>query len=107
MSESQGVQTTTVSLLDNGVSLKGDLLYSTVSYVFTQGRAMLENHNAFAIAIDMSEVEKIDSAGIALLLAWKRLCDENNKNYQLKGTSQQATSLINTNNLEAVLNLGR
>lgn len=105
MSESQVPQMTTVSMLDNGVSLSGNLLFSTVSSILTVGCAMIENHKAGAIAIDMSEVGKIDSAGIALLISWKRLCDTNNKKYQVKGASQQAISLISTNKLEKLLNL--
>ena len=105
MSESQVPQTTTISTLENGVILRGNLLYSTVAPILTIGSEMIQNHKADVIAIDMSEVVKIDSAGIALLLAWKRLCDKNNKKYQLEGASQQAVSLISTNKLEKLLNL--
>ena len=104
MRKSQVPQTTTVSMLKDDVSLKGNLLFSTVSSILTEGCTMIANHKAGTITIDMSEVEKIDSAGIALLLAWKRLCDENNKKYQLKDVSQQAISLISTNKLEKILN---
>jgi phospholipid transport system transporter-binding protein len=105
MSQSQVPQTTTVSMLENDLSLRGNLLFSTISSILTVGCKMIENNKADTITIDMSEVEKIDSAGIALLLAWKRLCDSNNKKYCLKGTSQQVISLINTNKLEKILNL--
>ena len=105
MSELQVPQTTTVSMLENDVCLRGNLLFSTVSSILTVGCTMIANHKADTITIDMSEVEKIDSAGIALLLAWKRLCDANNKKYRLKGASQQVISLISTNKLEGILNL--
>jgi phospholipid transport system transporter-binding protein len=105
MSQSQVPQTTTVSMLENDLSLRGNLLFSTISSILTVGCKMIENNKADTITIDMSEVEKIDSAGIALLLAWKRLCDANNKKYRLKGASQQVISLINTNKLEKILNL--
>jgi len=105
MSELNIPQEATISLLDDGVSLKGNLLFSTVSSIFLDGCKKIKNHQSNTVVIDMSKVEKIDSAGIALLLDWKRLCDTHNKNYQLKGVSRQALSLIATNKLESLLNL--
>ncbi len=105
MSELNTPQNATVSLLDNGVSLSGNLLFSTVSSILAVGGKMIDSHKSASIVIDMSKVAKIDSAGIALLLDWKRLCDTHNKKYQLKDVSQQSLSLINTNKLKAMLNL--
>jgi phospholipid transport system transporter-binding protein len=105
MSQSTISQTTTVSLCKDGVNLEGNLLFSTVSSILTMGAKMIDNHQAGAVEINMSAVDKIDSAGIALLLDWKRLCDAQNKKYQLTHVSKQALSLIKTNKLEALLNL--
>jgi len=105
MSELKTLHEATVFLLEGGISLKGDLLFSTVSSVFAEGCKLIKNHKSSAVDIDMSNIEKIDSAGIALLLDWKRLCDAHNKKYQLKNLSQQALSLISTNKLEPLLNV--
>ncbi len=94
-----------VILSDTGVSLKGELVYSTVSDVLKAGNTLLENHQANPISIDMSAVKKIDSAGIVLLLGWKRLCEAQNKTYQIESAQDQSISLITTNKMDKVLNL--
>lgn len=94
-----------VNLTDKGISLAGNLIFSTVSDVLQQGSTHLENHQANEISINLSEVNKIDSSGIALLLGWKRLCDSQNKSYAIEAAQDQATSLITTNKMHQVLNL--
>lgn len=97
--------TSLVTFTEKGIRLSGELVFSTVSQVMKEGCLHLENHKADSIIIDLSEVKKIDSAGITLLLAWKRLCDMVNKNFQVNGSQEQATSLITTNKLHKILNL--
>jgi ABC-type transporter Mla MlaB component len=105
MGETQTVDTISVNTIEDGLTLKGRLLFSTVSSVLREGGSLLENHKADSINIDMSGVEKIDSAGITLLLAWKRLCDANNKKFHINHAQKQVISLITTNKLEGLLNL--
>ena len=90
---------------DKGVDLKGSLVYSTVSSVLSEGCKLLENHQTDSISINLADVKRIDSAGITLLLEWKRLCDKNNKSYQVVGAQAQAVSLITTNKMQGVLSL--
>lgn len=104
MSESP-VTPTMITVTEKGLSLKGSLLFSTVSSILSEGCSLLENHNSDSINIDMSSVDKIDSAGISLLLAWRRLCDTSSKKLQIIGAQEQAISLITTNKLEYLLNI--
>ncbi|MCF6190035.1 MAG: STAS domain-containing protein [Cocleimonas sp.] len=90
---------------DKGIDLKGSLVYSTVSSVLSEGCKLLEGHQENSINISLADVKRIDSAGIALLLEWKRLCDQNNKNYQVVGAQEQALSLITTNKMQNILHL--
>ncbi len=94
-----------VSTSDKGVDLVGSLVYSTVASILSEGGKHLENHQADSISINLSKLERIDSAGITLLLDWKRLCDKQNKKFQVVGAQAQATSLITTNKMQGVLNL--
>ena len=90
---------------DKGVDLVGNLTFSTVSSVLAEGYKLLESHQADAVNINLADVKKIDSAGITLLLEWKRSCDKNNKNYQVVGAQEQLVSLITTNKMQSILNL--
>jgi len=90
---------------DRGVDLSGSLVYSTVSSILSTACKHLENHQSDSISIDLSKVEKIDSAGIALLLDWKRYCDKNNKKFKIVGAQANATSLITANKLQSIFDL--
>jgi len=94
-----------VELNDNGINLKGDLIFSTVSTVLKEGVSYLENHPSKSITVNLSGVNKIDSSGIAMLNGWKRLCNEKNKSYQVQDAKPQAVSLISSNKMDKVLNL--
>ena len=98
---------TTASIIpsDKGVDLKGSLTFSTVPSILSEGCNFLENHQTDSISINLADVKRIDSAGITLLLEWKRLCDKNNKTYQIVGAQKQAISLITTNKMQGILNL--
>ncbi len=90
---------------DKGIDLKGSLTYATVSSALSDGCKILASHQADLVSINLADVKRIDSAGITLLLEWKRLCDKNNKNYQVIGAQEQAVSLITTNKMQGVLSL--
>jgi phospholipid transport system transporter-binding protein len=46
------------------------------------------------ITLDLSQLERLDTAGVAVLLAWLRGCKQRNQKMVLTGLPQQATSLI-------------
>jgi len=56
-----------------------------------------------SLNFDCSEVTRIDSAGIALLIEWKRACDNNNKQFSISNLPEQAKSLVDTYRLKDVL----
>jgi len=90
---------------ENGLSVSGNLLYSNVSSVIAKGIKQLESHNADSIVIDLSQVNKIDSAGITLFLAWRRLCEAKGKSFRINAAQEQPRSLITTNKMHLVLNI--
>lgn len=90
---------------DKGIDLKGSLVYSTISSVLSEGCKLLEKHQTDSVSINLDDVKRIDSAGITLLLEWKRLCDKNNKSFHVVGANEQAISLITTNKMQDILSL--
>ena len=98
-------QAASVNATKKGIDLKGSLVFSTVSNLLSEGNQQLKQHQAESIQIDLSDVERVDSAGIALLLEWKRLCDKQDKTYKIVGAQSQIASLITTNKMQGLLGL--
>lgn len=94
-----------ISFTVEGFNLCGELTFTNASMVLKKASVHFDDIESDTIIIDLSKLEKIDSAGIALLLAWERLSKNNNKKLQLKNAQEQAISLIKTNKLLSVLNI--
>jgi len=86
----------TIEPTEQGLALAGDLVYKTVPDLVQLGETALTNHSSSEVIINCSEVKRLDSAGVSLLLEWTRFCTENNKSITLVGFPQQARSLIET-----------
>ena len=54
---------------DGHYSLRGALTLATVAPLLEQGRAAFASCNG-AIVVDMGQVERVDSGGLALLVDW-------------------------------------
>lgn len=92
-----------ISATKEGLQLVGDLVFSSVSELLKEGRFLLEAYQKDKVSINCSKVSRIDSAGIALLIEWKRWCYNHNKECQLVEVPEQAQSLIETYRLQKVL----
>jgi len=101
MSQSQA--TAQISKTEQGLQLSGDLVYASVSNVVAEASDILKNHAGSSISIDCKNLNKIDSAGLALLLEWKRVCIKQKKDYKVVGAKEKAVSLISTYKLSEIL----
>ncbi|GAA0401300.1 hypothetical protein GCM10009133_07660 [Cocleimonas flava] len=91
---------------DNGFKITGALVYSSASSLLEKSMRLMKSqfkNEATSFNFDCSEVTRIDSAGIALLVEWKRTCDQNNKQFSLTNLPDQAKSLVETYRLEKLL----
>ena len=90
----------------DGFKITGALVYSSASSLFEKSIALMKTQFKTADAtfnFDCSEVTRIDSAGIALLVEWKRACDQNNKQFSITNLPDQAKSLVETYRLKNIL----
>ena len=94
-----------ISFTKEGFNLCGELTFANASLVLKKANAHFDDIEPDTIVIDLSKLEKIDSAGVALLLAWERLSKKNNKKLHLKDAQEQVISLIKTNKLHSILNI--
>jgi phospholipid transport system transporter-binding protein len=73
--------------------LSGRMLYENATESIRAGEHALCAISG-DITLDFSQLERLDTAGVAVLLAWLRGCKQRNQKMVLTGLPQQATSLI-------------
>jgi len=95
----------TIENSEQGFHVSGDLVFSTVLDLIEKGKAQINRLESDAIHINLSAVQRIDSAGVALLLGWQRDCLGSQKKCLLNNVSQQARSLLETYKLLDILSL--
>lgn len=88
---------------EQGFKIKGGLVYSTAFEAGKSSQELIENYKKESLLIDCSDVARIDSAGIALMVEWKRWCKGINKPCHISGIQLQASALIETYKLSEVL----
>ena len=89
-----------ISLSGNVMHLKGRFVFTKAEKLLFLGNKLLSKVTESLIVINMDEVSRLDSAGIALLLEWKKFANKNNKNILLGGLNKQTSSLIATYKLQ-------
>jgi phospholipid transport system transporter-binding protein len=83
--------------------LNGSVVYASVAVLLEAGNVLLESSEDKSVVIDCEEVSRIDSAGIAMLVEWRRWCKNHKKKFKIEGLPEQAQSLIETYRLQQVL----
>jgi len=103
--ESTTTNSTSVPVLktENGINISGKLVFENVAELVTQANDCLSNSEEQKIIIDCKQVERIDSAGIALLLNWQKQLQKQGKKCSFVNLSEQAQSLLKTYRLDALI----
>ena len=86
----------TVSLAGQNINVEGSLVFSTVSGLLAASNLLLKKIESGSIYVNLSGVDQIDSAGVALLVEWQRYCQQQHKSCQFSGLKAQGVSLIKT-----------
>jgi len=84
----------TLSKNDEGFAISGSLVFETVSKIVDQGAERIQQHKTDEIVVDCQQLSRIDSAGIATLLAWQRESSHLNITCRFEQLPKQATSLL-------------
>lgn len=96
-----------VEVSQEGIKLCGTLVFSSVSTAWDESTSILNattnSDSNNILKFDCREVTHIDSAGIALMIEWKKWCKQHQKECQFLGLQAQATTLIKTYKLEKIL----
>ena len=84
--------------------LTGDLSFASVPQVYAQGHALF-NGQAATLVLDLSSVERTDSAGLALLVAWLRQARHQRKDLRFQNIPAQLLAIAKASGLENILPL--
>lgn len=98
--------TSTITKTEHGLSINGNLTFDSVNVLLDQGVQLIEqsnNSNKNEFVIDCNDMQRIDSAGIALLMKWKKEINKLKQTCQFAGLSNQAKSLIQAYRLESLI----
>lgn len=85
------------------INVSGDLTFTTVNELLST------SHTLFApvaeLDIDLSDVTRSDSAGLALLIDWMRLAKQMNKNIVFHSIPSQMLAMAHASGLDELLPL--
>lgn len=80
-----------------------ELSFKSVVSVRAQLYDTLMTETGTVFCLDLSEVSLCDSAGLALLIEAKKLCNQHNKTFEVMGISAQTQSLAEFCGVESIL----
>ena len=90
---------------DGRLQIHGDLNFDSVPLLWHQCCARFSEHNE--LDIDLSQVERSDSAGLALLVECLRWANENGKTLRFFNIPAQMLAIARVSSLDQVLPLQR
>ncbi|MDH5357901.1 MAG: STAS domain-containing protein [Gammaproteobacteria bacterium] len=89
---------------DTGIfRVTGELTFATVNNILGQAHTLFEPINT--LDIDLTEVTRSDSAGLALLITWMRSAKNSNKKIVFHNIPSQMLAIANASGLVELLPL--
>lgn len=85
-------------------ALSGAMTFGTVEQILRQGEELFEAHTR--LEIDLSGVEKSDSAGLALLLEWITWANHTVREIRFTGMPDRVLAIAKTTEVEVLLTRG-
>ena len=104
MSDLQKKPSANIELIgDNSLCLSGELSFKTVPALVANNKDFLSNGNS--IDIDLSDVSRADSAGVALLIEWQRQAQKQNKSICFTNIPSQMLAIVRLSGVDDLLSL--
>ena len=80
----------------------GELTTETALATLAKGQQQID-HATKECVIDLAQIHTVDSAGVAVLLAWQRFATQQQKQLHLENLPAKLIGMIKLSNLQAVL----
>lgn len=90
------------ALGDGRYRLTGDLTFDTVSRVLDQSEDLFQGEDQ-RLELDLADVNRADSAGLALLMEWTRLARRRSVDIQFVNVPEQMAAVAKLTGLDTVL----
>ena len=90
-----------IKIDNNVVRLAGELSYATVNNVLQETDTLFESFSL--LDIDLADVTRSDSAGLALLVHWMRQADTGNKKLVFHNIPAQMVAIAAASGLDELL----
>ena len=88
---------------DGRLCVSGELSFKTVPGLVASNKDFLSNGNS--IDIDLSDVSRADSAGVALLIEWQRQAQKQNKSIYFTNIPSQMLAIVRLSGVDDLLSL--
>lgn len=85
----------------NLFQVAGELTFATVNALLEQAPVLFDSHHK--LNIDLAEVTRSDSAGLALLIDWMRLAKTTNKEIMFYNIPAQMLAIANASGVDELL----
>lgn len=96
---------TSINSAETGVlQVSGELTFSTVTQVLEQSRPLLAAINGQAV-MELADVERVDSAGLALMTQWVRMAREQGLEIRFRHVPAQLLAIAHASDLDNILPL--
>lgn len=96
---------TSINSAESGVlQINGELTFSTVSTVLEQSRPLLASING-QVVMELADVERVDSAGLALLIQWMRMAREQGVEILFRHVPEQLLAIAHASDLDHIIPL--
>lgn len=83
------------------ISLRGIISYSNVTIVRAEVEKILDTHSA--LKVDLSQLKKIDSSCLSLLICWVRYARAKHKKIEFYNFTNKLSNLGRVSGLDAIL----
>jgi phospholipid transport system transporter-binding protein len=104
MSDLQKEPSVNVELIgDNSLRVSGELSFKTVPALVASNKNFLKNGDS--IDIDLADVSRADSAGVALLIEWQRQAQKQNKSICFINIPSQMLAIVRLSGVDDLLSL--
>ena len=91
-------------LVDDGegrFAVRGDMSFGTANALLRRSGSLFARHSS--IVVDLSEVKKTDSAGLALIIEWKSLAAGREADLRIEGIPETLVAIAKTCEVEDLL----
>lgn len=79
------------------------LTFQSVVSIRAKLNTLIQDPHYQGVCLDLSEVSHCDSAGLALIIEARKLCNEFDKQFEMKGISAETQSLAEFCGLKSIL----